>query len=257
MLQVKKITVHYFAFTLAEVLITLGIIGVVAAVTIPSLIQKNQDLSTASKLKKVYSTLSNAYNSAVAENGTPDGWGLTSATPYDSASGLKMLNAITPYLNVAQDCGNTTTKGCFPDVTYQYLSGSSWINWVNINQNTTQFARVRLADGTSLAAQYGNANTNCNQSYGTTAALQSACGMLYVDINGNKSSGKLGTDLFMFYFTNFGIIPSGTVSDTSYSFLSRCINDRRWGCAAWVIYNENLDYNRCSGLNWGGPTTCS
>lgn len=263
MLNIKKNAMHFsqfttrsLAFTLAEVLITLAIIGVVAALTIPTLMQKNQDQNTVVKLKKVYSVLSNAYNLAVQENGTPDTWGLTSATPYDSAIGLKMLNAITPYLSVAQDCGNTSTKGCFPDITYKYLSGSTWTDWVNINQNTTQFARARLADGISLATQYGNANTNCNGPYGTTAALQSACGMLYVDVNGNKSSGKLGTDLFMFYFTQYGIIPSGTASDTSYSFSSRCIGDRRWGCAAWVIYNGNLDYNRCSGLDWGGQTTC-
>lgn len=45
------------AFTLAEVLITLGIIGVVAAITIPGLITKYQKLATVVKLKKVYSQL--------------------------------------------------------------------------------------------------------------------------------------------------------------------------------------------------------
>lgn len=48
---------HKKAFTLAEVLITLGIIGVVAAITIPGLITKYQKLATVVKLKKVYSQL--------------------------------------------------------------------------------------------------------------------------------------------------------------------------------------------------------
>ena len=48
---------HKKAFTLAEVLITLGIIGVVAAITIPGLITKYQKLVTVVKLKKVYSQL--------------------------------------------------------------------------------------------------------------------------------------------------------------------------------------------------------
>ena len=54
---------HYckrFAFTLAEVLITLGIIGVVAALTMPTLITKYQKKATAAKLKNAYSTLQNA-----------------------------------------------------------------------------------------------------------------------------------------------------------------------------------------------------
>ncbi|MBP7211391.1 type II secretion system protein, partial [bacterium] len=50
------------AFTLAEVLITLGIIGVVAALTIPTLMQRTQDREAISALKKFYSTLSSAYN---------------------------------------------------------------------------------------------------------------------------------------------------------------------------------------------------
>ena len=47
-------------FTLAEVLITLGIIGVVAAVTIPALVTTYQKRATESQLKKAYSTLVNA-----------------------------------------------------------------------------------------------------------------------------------------------------------------------------------------------------
>ena len=41
------------AFTLVEVLITLGIIGVVAAMTLPALIQKQHRKETSVKLKKV------------------------------------------------------------------------------------------------------------------------------------------------------------------------------------------------------------
>lgn len=46
------------AFTLAEVLITLGIIGVVAAITIPTLVNKNNEKIRETQLKKAYSTLS-------------------------------------------------------------------------------------------------------------------------------------------------------------------------------------------------------
>lgn len=48
------------AFTLAEVLITLGIIGVVAAITMPVLINKYQEIVTVTKVKKFYSLMSQA-----------------------------------------------------------------------------------------------------------------------------------------------------------------------------------------------------
>ena len=57
------------AFTLAEVLITLGIIGVVAALTLPSLIQKYQDQVLENQLKKMYSTISQGIQKAMADDG--------------------------------------------------------------------------------------------------------------------------------------------------------------------------------------------
>ena len=60
---------HKCAFTLAEVLITLGIIGVVAALTLPSLIQKYQDQVLENQLKKTYSTISQGVQKAMADDG--------------------------------------------------------------------------------------------------------------------------------------------------------------------------------------------
>lgn len=58
-----------FAFTLAEVLITLGIIGVVAAMTIPTLIARVQNKELETAFKKNYSMLQNAYEKACYDNG--------------------------------------------------------------------------------------------------------------------------------------------------------------------------------------------
>ena len=64
------------AFTLAEVLITLGIIGVVAALTLPTLIQNHQKQVYVTQLKKAYSTLNNAFNKMAADEGVVD-WNQT------------------------------------------------------------------------------------------------------------------------------------------------------------------------------------
>ena len=50
------------AFTLAEVLITLGIIGVIAAITIPTIVNHYKEKVTITKLKKLNSTFQNAVN---------------------------------------------------------------------------------------------------------------------------------------------------------------------------------------------------
>ncbi len=62
------------AFTLAEVLITLAIIGIVAAITIPTLIQNYKKRVVVTKLQRTYSVMNNAISMAVAENGDFSSW---------------------------------------------------------------------------------------------------------------------------------------------------------------------------------------
>ena len=64
-----------FAFTLAEVLITLGIIGVVAAMTLPTLIQNYRKHEVETKLAKVYSVVNQAIKLSTVEYGEPAEWG--------------------------------------------------------------------------------------------------------------------------------------------------------------------------------------
>lgn len=61
-------------FTLAEVLITLGIIGIVAALTIPNLIGNYEKYITVVKLKRAYSIISQVAERGVAEYGDMNSW---------------------------------------------------------------------------------------------------------------------------------------------------------------------------------------
>lgn len=63
-----------FGFTLAEVLITLGVIGVVASMTMPSIIKHHQQQATLSKVKKFYTTINQAIRQSEAENGSCSTW---------------------------------------------------------------------------------------------------------------------------------------------------------------------------------------
>ncbi len=87
-------------FTLAEVLITLGVIGVVAAMTIPTMITNYQKKQTAIEVKKAYTELNQILRMAIADHGDPSGWDYYGANelpqwvqtyfePYVKATGAK------------------------------------------------------------------------------------------------------------------------------------------------------------------------
>lgn len=83
------------AFTLAEVLITLGVIGVVAAMTLPTLIQANANKVVEARLKKFYSTFNQAIQLAEAEYGDRVYW-------YIDAQGVELDEEGNPILSTAQ-----------------------------------------------------------------------------------------------------------------------------------------------------------
>ena len=84
-------------FTLAEVLITLGIIGVVAALAIPQLITSYQKIYVESHVKKFYSTFNNAIKLSVEENGDPSCWVIRDKN-YSYDETLKFMETyISPY----------------------------------------------------------------------------------------------------------------------------------------------------------------
>ena len=78
MSQIKKI----FGFTLAEVLITLGIIGVVAALTIPNLMTAHKKHKIEAKLTKAVSTINQIIKQSETENGEMETWD-NSLTPVE------------------------------------------------------------------------------------------------------------------------------------------------------------------------------
>ncbi len=243
----------HMAFTLAEVLITLGIIGVIASLTIPTVIAKQQEKATVVALKKSYSILLNAYNIAVQENGTPDTWSLIAEGSGEGAANL--INAIAPYLKIIKNCGNST--GCInPDIYYKNLTKIKSSTPADSSTNT---ARALLADGTLLLVWINEAS--CNKVTGT-GTLENNCADLYVDINGSKGPNTKGIDYFAFRLNKFGIIPYGSEFESSGSDFSKACNNLSTGsnngvgCSAWVIFNQNLDYLKCDDLSWGNKTSC-
>lgn len=215
------------AFTLAEVLITLGIIGVVAALTIPNIIQKQTEKQTVVRVKKAYSTLLNAYQLAKYEYGDP-----REDLDWSNANNYKrpFLERLMPYLNVAVDCKNNI-KLCY-DQDSRKGSHKAQLEktWGVFNEST---ASVLLKDGTLISiVQSGNPYTKHVS--------------IMVDINGPKKPNAYGHDTFFFNIFNNQITPSNA---WAYSY-SRggCklkSSQQATGCAYWILTYENMNYLHC------------
>lgn len=239
-------------FTLAEVLITLSIIGIVASMTIPTLINKQKEAATQTAVKKAYTTLSNAFNMAKAEYGPPVNWQLSDIK--------NIINTITPYLKVIKNCQGISGD-CFPTGKYKTASN---LEGLDIESNFV-VPRVQLADGMLLGMD-NSWNPKCDGDYGDGPLLESVCGVYFVDINGKKLPNRLGEDLFAFYLTNNGVFPIGSSKERiHHTFPAQCsrsssntVARNGFACTAWLIYKGNMDYLKCSeNLSWSGQTTCN
>ena len=177
------------AFTLAEVLITLGIIGVVAAMTMPSLINSTQKQELVAQYKKVYSVLSQAYLMISNDNGGSLEGVFTSNNDY--------IDVFSKYIKDVKTCRtNEEVTRCYLD-SFKYLSG----HVVNTDPGST----LTTPDGAILLFLH-DSNT-CTGTRELNKPID--CGRIRVDVNGTKKPNTVGYDIFDFYITQNGIIPRG------------------------------------------------
>lgn len=235
-----------FGFTLAEVLITLGIIGIVAAITLPSLMVQNRERENATKLKKVYSTATQAYTRVVTERGTPEFWDLKGKDDPDGAETLK--NLIEPYFKVTPESIQGTV---FVNTNTMFLDRTAGPNLSTL-QSLSSF---NVVDGMALG--FIVEDKDCKAVFGESTALKNVCATMIVDVNGSTRPNMFGFDIFKFYITKFGLQPYGTQADETYPFDTACNNGGTgYGCTAWVIFRGNMDYNHCKDLSWTGKSRC-
>lgn len=163
------------AFTLAEVLITLGIIGVVAALTIPTLMTKYKKNVTAVRVKKAYSELQQAIRLSEAENGEMKEWYITNSPTIEWEREF-FGKYIKPYYTNLKECSTGNDESCGIPV-----SGSG-INYITNN-----------GTGISMVA------------YGSSMSI-------LVDINGSQKPNIMGQDVFYFQTDTGKLMPSGWIN---------------------------------------------
>ncbi len=165
------------AFTLAEVLVTLGIIGVVSAMTVPTLMQNHQRKTYVTQLHKVYNEFSQALVQYQTDRNAINltEAGLTSQVYFNSF--------ISNYFKTVQKCDSLTP--CFTD-DYKTLNGGG----VNFSDGTSYV----LASGSSVRFLFSSSGDKIGQ--------------IGVDINGKKGPNILGRDLFF-----IAVYKDGTLDD--------------------------------------------
>ena len=152
------------AFTLAEVLITLGIIGVVAAMTIPTLMANVKYHQYSAKFKKTVSTLSNAAKMSQAQygfdySGLTDKCNAKSGTdnPEDKQSLCSLLNGTLTGATYYYGMNN------FPNYEIkesEEFKADSYINHKN------QIPIYQLSDGSLILFSSSIGNNPCTRSIG-------------------------------------------------------------------------------------------
>ncbi|MBO5435027.1 type II secretion system protein [bacterium] len=128
------------AFTLAEVLVTLGIIGVVAAMTLPMLAENYQRIVVQTRLKKFYTTFNQAILRAIEHHGPYSGW-VYEIDHYDPVAFRTTFDYyLRPYLNVIQTQDVIYTDG--KSATLYYLAdGSAFMYLYTHNRDIYYFPK--------------------------------------------------------------------------------------------------------------------
>ncbi|MGN0017484.1 MAG: hypothetical protein ACI37S_00400 [Candidatus Gastranaerophilaceae bacterium] len=216
----------------------MGIIGIVAALTIPNLNSSTNNRELVTRVKKIHSQLNEAQARAEAVYGPINTWFLNDN--YQKANS-RYFNRITEFMKVSKTCVDTYDKGCASPKNRYYFSGS--LAGGTFNDCRYYCPQAVLADGASVIL-VNIRYFECGKVAGAIDAVtKSYCGDVVVDIDGpNKGKNAYGRDLFSFAITgDGGIIPRYTKNTDG--LLKNCLYDGHSGsCGWWIIEKGNADY---------------
>ena len=235
------------AFTLAEVLITLGIIGIVAAMTIPTLIVNYQKKQTVSKLKQTYSIISQALTMAQSEHGDTTTWEVggiydtpTASPNFNHEDAVKkfVTKYFIPYLKVSKDFGYTRLS----EIDYEgdYLPATGIVS----NSRGAYGYILLLSSNVLVRIGIGTGCLDNEQNPDGTCVTRVYKNIIFkVDINGFDKPNVIGKDVFnmtfdlrkkAFGFHNYG-------SSTRQSVLNNCKTDENAQICGYLIFLDGWE----------------
>lgn len=203
-----------FAFTLAEVLITLGVIGVVAALTLPTLIQNINGKIRAEQVRTVKYKFTKATDKMKS---------LGLIGPYDSTAAF--VAELQKHLKIAKVCTASNLRACWPYDKVILQDGKEFevskiqtgkqfkMNSDENNDYTSPNVGIVTADGTPMILSY---NKKCqaldpSKEYGWTSEdnkpvsnATAGCVAAVFEINGTKKPNKQNEDVILFNANGLG-----------------------------------------------------
>ena len=182
----EKIMTKRFGFTLAEVLITLGIIGVVAAMTMPTLMNQTNGAQYKAAYKKALSAIAQGVTLNVALDG-----GSFADTTAASAGDVKTAGSVAKLLNDRMNivkASNTAGYTLPSSIAYECDSdkfASSACTASTVTPDTYLF----FNDGSMFAIEAGSTACTAGVDGGTAKVCHG-----FIDVNGAKGPNKVVTD---------------------------------------------------------------
>jgi prepilin-type N-terminal cleavage/methylation domain-containing protein len=204
------------AFTLAETLITLGIIGIVAAITIPALVNSYKSKQLRSQFLEAYSIINQATRRMVADDISID-------CSMSNSDSTKLVKTYAKYLQGATFCSsiryNTKCQTLLQaSKYYKTLDGNNYVGDSLLDDGT-----LILQNG--MIINFENLSSAASPCY------------LFVDINGTSKPNRLGYDLFTFQLLNDTekLVPMGDPSSKYPDTDKKC--------------NINIKYDSTNGIS--------
>ncbi|MBO6087336.1 type II secretion system protein [bacterium] len=242
-------------FTLAEVLITLGVIGVVASLTLPTLIKEYNKHAWVNALKQNYSLLNQGFKKMMADDGVEfiadtEVWRAIGWNNYNyfCSSGSDLLSGgckdfyqqLKKYFKIIRIDKGPDTGNVY---NYKYRNSSEKNAY---NQNI-----IYLSNGAMIWNYSFNKNpiisSYCDAIHNAGGHMCGSAGYFNIDINGNKGPNEWGKDIFIFYITERGqLAPVGGNDFAVYG--SPVLGSA--GSGVIIIYKEAIEKQKAKkGLN--------
>ena len=236
------------AFTLAETLIVMGIIGVVAALTIPNVNKNTGEAEKVARLKKIYAELNEAFDRATAVYGPIQTWVddiPQNMSNFDKAN-ARVYDRVTEFLKVTKSCRDEDNN-CMPSSTknlFGYNTGSYYNKFSAILSNGTS---IRLYLSCWPVKDIGRGCSAITDSDGNKEDY----GGIYIDIDidgPNKGKNTWGMDLFELRYLRDRGIHIFNLNDAAINSLiyDQCFfhtdEFHNEFCSEWVLRTGNMDY---------------
>ena len=235
------------------------IIGIIAALTVPIMVQNFKERVTVTKVKKAYSVIEQAYRMAIVENGSMDKWNIDHSdtntgevnedgqTIIDYTGAEQAFAIITKYIKGTQlpiDWEKESTNMQGTEVSMDIFAP---------NERHASKA-IQMADGVIFEMRFIKPNCTIN----SPNMVCADAGIYLPDKSDKMIQGK---NYFYLAFAPAHVMYSYLNSDYITGFEKYCnptVNNRESGrgCLAWIIEYGNMDYLRCDDLKWGEKTKC-